>query len=208
MSDAANMVNSYLKSRDFGVARKPKATLKATTMIKKTILICLVATTVCLLARAQDQEEPKRAPSTQEERKRFVAIVHKMEQTPLDSALTPDIEWALKWLQDIPDINVSICPAPLGSLVDENYEYRSRISVQFTLAMGVYLIENPQKAADTVSQYLAGVESAVKTYKAILKSKPQAKSRAMDELVAKEAEGELPDFVRDASKYCEDTSHA
>jgi trehalose-6-phosphate synthase len=74
--------------------------------------------------------------------------------------------------------------------------------------MGAYLIENPQKAADTVAQYVAGVESAVKAYKAILKSKPQAKSRAMDELVAKEAEGQLPDYVRDVSKDCEDTNHA
>jgi hypothetical protein len=184
--------------------------LRAATMIKKIVLICLMATSVCLFAKAQaqDQEQPKRAPSTPEERKRFVTIVHKMEQTPLDPALTPDIEWALKWLQDIPDINVSICPLPLGSLVDENYPYRSRISVQFTLAMGAYLIENPQKAADTVAQYVAGVESAVKAYKAILKSKPQAKSRAMDELVAKEAEGQLPDYVRDVSKDCEDTNHA
>jgi hypothetical protein len=176
-------------------------------MIRKAILFWLIASAVCLLAFPQDQEEPKRAPSTPEERKRFVAIVHKMEQSPLDPALTPDVEWALQWLQDIPDVNVSICPFPLGSLMeDSSYQYRTRIAVQFTLAMGVYLIENPQKAADTVSQYLAGVQSALKAYKAILKAKPQAKSRAMDDLVAKEAEGELGDFVREASKFCEDTS--
>jgi hypothetical protein len=175
-------------------------------MIRKAILFWLMASAVCLLAFPQDQEEPKRAPSTPEERKRFVAIVHKMEQSPLDPALTPDVEWALQWLQDIPDVNVSICPFPLGSLAEESYQYKTRIAVQFTLAMGVYLIENPQKAADTVSQYLAGVQSALKAYKAILKAKPQAKSRAMDDLVAKEAEGELGDFVREASKFCEDTS--
>ena len=87
----------------------------------------------------------------------------------------------------------------------ENYQYRSRIGVQFTLAMGAFLIEHPQKASDTNSQYKAGVESALRMYKAILKSKPEAKSKALDELLDKQAEGTLDDFIRQAGKMCEDT---
>ena len=174
--------------------------------MKKAILLWLVMVAVCVSALPQDDQTPKRAPSTPEERKRFVAIVHKLEQSPLDQSLNSEVDWALHWLQDIPDINVSVCPLPLGTLTQENYQYKTRLSVLFVLAMGAYLVDHPQKAADTVSQYLAGAESAVRAYKAILKAKPQAKSRSMDELVAKEAEGQLADFIRDVAKLCEDTS--
>lgn len=174
--------------------------------MRKPLKILLFITCLLSLSFAQDDQAPKRAPSTPEERKRFVAIVHKLEQSPLDQSLNSEVDWALHWLQDIPDINVSVCPLPLGTLTQENYQYKTRLSVLFVLAMGAYLVDHPQKAADTVSQYLAGAESAVRAYKAILKAKPQAKSRSMDELVAKEAEGQLADFVRDVAKLCEDTN--
>lgn len=174
--------------------------------MRKSLKILLFVICFFSLSFAQDDQAPKRAPSTPEERKRFVAIVHKLEQSPLDQSLNSEVDWALHWLQDIPDINVSVCPLPLGTLTQENYEYKTRLSVLFVLAMGAYLVDHPQKAADTVSQYLAGAQSALRAYKAILKAKPQAKSRSMDELVAKEAEGQLEDFVRDVAKLCEDTN--
>jgi hypothetical protein len=180
-------------------------------MMRKTFLLVLAILSLCVIASSQDQQQdqqqaPTRAPSTPEERKRFVAIVHKLEQSPLDQSLNSDVDWALHWIQDIPDINVSICPTPLGNLTQEDYQYKTRLSVLFVLAMGAYLVDHPQKAADNNSQYIAGVQSAIKAYKAILKTKPQAKSQSMDELVAKDAEGTLDDFVRDAAKACEDTN--
>lgn len=109
-------------------------------------------------------------------------------------------------MQDIPDINVTLCFAPLGHFVIEENRYDSRIRGQFVLGMGAFLVEHPQKAADNVAVYLAGVESALKAYRSILKSNPEAKSHTLDELVGKQDEGGLEDFVRDASKACDDTN--
>jgi hypothetical protein len=159
-----------------------------------------------LFAGAQDQQDQKRPPSTPEERKRFIALVHKLEKTPLDSSLNSEVSWALQWLQDIPDVNVTICFDPLGPFVAEQYSYGTRIRGQFVLGMGAFLIEHPQKTADVSATYLAGVESALKAYKSILKSKPEAKSKALDDLVSKQDSGELTEFVRNASKACEDTN--
>ena len=171
--------------------------------MRKSLKILLFLICFCSLSFSQDDQSPKREPSTPEERKSFV---HKVEQAPVHHSLNSEDDWALHWLQDVPDINVSVCPYPLGTLTQEDYQYKTRLSGLFVLAMGAYLVDHPQKAADTISQYLAGVESAIRAYKAILKAKPQAKSRSMDELVAKEAEGQLADFVRDAAKLCEDTN--
>lgn len=168
------------------------------------ILLSLIFLTV--VAATQDQQQEKRPPSTPEERKRFLTLVHKLEKTPLDQSLNSEVAWALKWLEDIPDVNVSICFDPLGPFIIEKYRYDSRIRGQYVLGMGAYLLDHPQKAADNRAQYLAGVESALKAYKSILKTKPEAKSQGLDGLVSKQDEGQLADFVRDASKGCEDTS--
>lgn len=173
--------------------------------MRKRLTLCVIIL-ISLLAGAQDQQEEKRPPSTPEERKRFVALVHKLEKTPLDPNLNPEISWALKWLNDVPDVNVNICFEPLGHFVDEDYRYDLRIRGQFVLGMGAFLIERPQKTADSSAVYLAGVESALKAYRSILKTKPEAKSRGLDQLLSKQEDGDLADFVRDASKGCDDTN--
>jgi len=178
--------------------------------MRRSLLMLLPVIFLVALAGAQDQDQdqPKRGPSTPEERKRFIALVQKLEKSPLDQSLRPEVVWAEKWLNDVPDINVSLCSAPLGRLVAENYKYAGHISVQFAFGMAVFLIQHPDKKGDLVAQYLAGVHEALHTYKSLLKSQPQAQSESLDELVAKDAEGTLADFVRDASKDCEDTNKA
>ena len=173
-------------------------------MRRRTYLL-VTMTLMSAFACAQDETEPKRGPSTAEERKRFVEVVNKFEKTPLDPGMIPDIDWARKWLEDVPDVNVTVCPTPLGNLLVEDYQYKSRIGVQFTLAMGAYLIQHPDKASDNVSQYLAGVQSALRMYKAILKTNPAANSTALEELLDKQADGTLDDFIQKASRLCEDT---
>jgi len=176
--------------------------------MRRSLSILLPIVFLTVFACAQDQDAPKRGPSTPEERKRFMTLVQKLEKTPLDQSLRPEALWAKNWLNDIPDINVSICPAPLGGLVEEKYKYAGQVSIQFAFGMAVYLIQHPDKAADRNAQYLAGVQEALRTYKSILKSEPRAQSGAMDELVGKEAEGTLADFVKEAANACGDTDKA
>jgi hypothetical protein len=156
---------------------------------------------LCISAFPQDRGGPKRAPSTPEERKRFVALVHRLEKTPLDENLDSETKWAMQWLDDVPDITVTICWAPLGHFPMERYRYEARIRGQFVLGMGAYQIEHGAKQADEI--YLAGVESALKAYRAILKSKPDATSHSLDELQAMQDDGGLQKYVHDASKNCD-----
>ena len=156
-------------------------------------------------ASAQDEpDKPKRGPSTQEERKRFVALTHKLETTPLDKGLYQEKGWAKIWLDAVPDINVTICPLVFGEdFLASRYKYAPQLSYQVTFASAVYIIEHPDKAKDTLAQYTAGVESALKAYKAILKSEPEAKSKSLDDLLEKQSQGKLAEFVREASKECD-----
>jgi len=161
---------------------------------------------LCFVSAASAQNEPKRAPSTAEERQRFVTLTRKLEQTPLDKSLYDEKRWAAKWLEDIPDVNVNICAPILFGLdfVKEQNKYAPQLSYQATFAEAVFIIEHPDKKSDTTAQYVAGVESALKAYSSIVKSEPGAKSKALDDLLEKQKQGKLADFVRDASKECDD----
>lgn len=164
----------------------------------------LVVILLCSIACAQN--EPKRAPSTAEERQRFLSLTRKLEQNPLDKSLYDDKKWAKQWLEDVPDINVNIC-APLlfgVEFLKEQNKYTPQLSYQATFGSATYIIEHPDKAGDTAAQFVAGVESALKAYNSIVKSDPQAKSKALDDLLEKQKKGKLADFVHDASKGCED----
>jgi hypothetical protein len=149
------------------------------------------------------QNEPKRGPSTAEERTRFVGLVHKLEQNPLDKNLYADKEWALKWIEDIPDITVDICPLVLGQdFMTSHYKYANQVMGQVVLGNVVFLIEHPDKKSDRVAQYTAGVESALKAYKGILRADPIS-SRPLEELLRLQTEGKLADFVKTTAKDCQ-----
>jgi len=175
-------------------------------MRKARIFSFILLSLSILSLHAAQNDQPKRAPSTAEERQRFLGLTRKLEQNPLDKTLYADKKWAKQWLEDIPDINVNICaPVLFGvDFIREQNKYTPQLSYQATFAEAAYIIEHPDKKNDTTAQYLAGVESALKAYSAIVKSEPGAKSKALDDLLEKQKQGKLADFVRDASKECDD----
>ena len=165
----------------------------------------LLFLSILSLCSAQD-DQPKRAPSTAQERQRFLALTRKLEQSPLDKSLYEEKKWAKKWLEDIPDINVNICaPVLFGvDFLSEQNKYTPQLSYQATFGSAAYIIEHPDKAGDLDSQFIAGVESALKSYSSIIKGEPGAKSKALDGLLEKQKQGKLADFVRSASASCQD----
>jgi hypothetical protein len=50
-------------------------------------------------------------------------------------------------------------------------------------------IENPDKAVDAKATEFGALESVLKTYQAILKQKPDAKAKPLDDLVKKHSQG-------------------
>jgi len=44
-----------------------------------------------------------------------------------------------------------LCPALLGEFNDAKYKYRHEITRQYMLASSAFIIENPDKAADPIS---------------------------------------------------------
>ena len=159
--------------------------------------IILLAT----IAVAQGQQQSQqRGPSTPEERQRFLTFAHKFEQAPLDKNLQSEKEWALMWLIQVPDVNVSICAAALGNFLKSKYKYSGEIIAEQTFASGVFVLEHPEKADDKLAQYVAAAEGALNAYKAILQIHPDAKSKDLDQLLEKQAQGQLAEFERQSTQ--------
>jgi hypothetical protein len=168
--------------------------------MRKATTLCFIL--LCFASWALAQDEPKRGPSTSEERQRFVALTHKLEQNPLDKSLYAEKRWALDWIHDIPDINIVVCPTVLGEdFLESRYRYADDLLYQVVFGNVVFLIEHPDKKSDLVAQYTAGVESALKAYKGILKADPII-SRTLEDLLERQSHGKLADFIRENTKEC------
>jgi hypothetical protein len=167
--------------------------------MRKAELFCSVILLLfCLGSAAQD----KRAPSTPEERKRFVSVTREVIRSPLDSSKNADVKWALQWLSEVPDIIVDPCPIPLENLTASGNPYSPRIFGIYVLAMGVHAIEHPGKVSDPAQQFLAGVEGALKAYEVILRADSDAASDDLDDLLARQRAGTLQGLMQQASQAC------
>ncbi len=173
--------------------------------MRKAPVFSFIMFSLSILSLYATQDEPKRAPSTAQERQRFLSLTRKLEKGPLEKSLYDEKKWAKQWLEEVPDINVNVC-APLlfgTDFINEQNKYTPQLSYQATFAEAAYIIEHPDKKDDTTAQYIAGTESALKAYSAIVKSDPSARSKALDDLLDSQQQGKLADFVRRSSKGCE-----
>lgn len=148
-----------------------------------------------LLCTLPVQRASAQSTSTPEERLTWVEITHKLESNPLDDAVNKQGEAAFKRLSEVHDVHVLLCPALLSEFNGMKYTYSHTITRQYMLASGAFQIQNPDKAADAKATNLAAVESVLKTYQSILQQKPDAKAKALDDLLKKQSQGKLVEYV-------------
>jgi hypothetical protein len=142
----------------------------------------------------------ERGPSTAEDRARVVQLVQKLQANPIDPRLTSDREWALQWLIEVPDVNVTICPDLLAPVLGTQYRYRSDLIVFNTLASAVFVIQNPGANLFRVNQ--AALERTLAAYQSILKARPTATLQGLDDLVEMKNNGGLDKYVQSATENC------
>ena len=155
------------------------------------ILVLVVGVLFTFTARVSAQDA-----STPEERAQWVEVTHKLESAPLDDSVNKQGEAVFKRLSDVHDVHVLLCPALLTEFNGMKYAYAHTITRQYMMASGAFQIENPDKVADAKATTLAAVESVLKTYQAILKQKPDAKAKQLDDLLKKQSQGKLNDALK------------
>jgi hypothetical protein len=169
-------------------------------MRNQTSMLSVVS--LLLLAALAVSAQQKRGPSTPEERAKAVQFVHDLESNPLGPQAKSEREWLTLWLIEVPDITVEVCPRLLGPEIPDKKKFGTEIFSQLMYSEVAFIIENPDKAKETVEVHAAGVGGCLKTYEAILKEHPKARSKALDEILSRRDKGELKDHVQEAMKFC------
>jgi hypothetical protein len=164
--------------------------------------LLLIALIIACGVSASSSLAQKRAPSTAAERKRAVEIATLLENDPLNKNANNLSRELLIWLIEIPDITVTICTGMLGDYSKIKGDYAGTITTQLSFAETKFVIEHPEEAKDQYRVYLAGVESALRTYQNIKKAKPRVRLEPLEELLVKQQAGQLPEFIRNAMVGC------
>ena len=133
-------------------------------------------------------------PGFQNESEMLIKTVMLLEEKPFDKEVDKMRERALKWLIETDKVSVTLCSMMI-SRVEDKYKYKSDVFTQYTLGMGAFKLNNPDKAQDEAAVQLGGIESALRFYEAIAKEKPKTKSAFMDELLTRRAAGSLAEYV-------------
>ena len=164
----------------------------------KRFFINALALAIVLLFAASSLAQDRK-PSTPQERETAVKVARLLETDPFHKDAKKMREWILRWVINVPDIQVELCSAYMPPEKSTDKNYGSEIFNQTMFSSAAFIIEHPDQANDRVAVHLAGVEGALKVYENILTTKPKAKSAFYDGLLEKRNKGELRAFVEEAT---------
>lgn len=128
----------------------------------------------------------------------FIKAVKILEQDPFIKDAKKYRETLTFYLIETKDVSVALCSSDATKAVfDKKYKFSNELFSQNMFGMAVFKLENPDKSKDEHAAQLAGFESLLKAYEAMVKANPKAKYAAADELLAKRTDGTLAKFVAD-----------
>ena len=125
----------------------------------------------------------------------LIRMVRLLEEKPFDDNAKKYREWAFLYVVQTKDVSVKVCTDLTKPFMDKKNKYGSELLVHHSIAMAAFKLENPAMADNEVAAQLAGMESTLKSYEAMVKEKPKARFAALDSLAEKRNKGELAAFI-------------
>lgn len=128
----------------------------------------------------------------------FIKAVKILEKEPFIKDVKKYREALTFYLIETNDVSIVLCTSDATTLLfNKKYKFSSDLFSQNMFGMGVFKLENPDKKDDEVAAQLAGVESVLRTYEAMVKENAKAKYSAADDLIAKRNDGTLAKLIAD-----------
>ena len=139
---------------------------------------------------------PAAAPATAErpagesDEARFVRLTRHLEAQPLSDADKSIRSWLFTWANDHPDLVVVVCDI-LGPVPVEQHPWSGYLLTQSVFGNAAFQIEHPDRREDLVSVQLAGIESALAAYDALVAAQPDRRIPYFDALAGHRQAGSL-----------------
>jgi hypothetical protein len=117
-----------------------------------------------------------------------------LEEKPFDKDAKNIRSWAIIWVTQTDKVGVTVCSLLLSGLNDK-YKYNPEILAQYTIGMAAFKLSNPDRTKDEDAAQIAGIESALIAYQAMVKEQPKAKNPFLDDLVTKRVGDSWANYV-------------
>jgi hypothetical protein len=157
------------------------------------VLLFVFSCPLLLSTRALAQE---RSPSTAEERAKVIDLTRKLETDPLNPQAEEWRVWLAKWIDEVPDVIVPVCPGLLPQLLRSSRNYSHELAMQVVYSSAAFIVEHPEQQIDQQAVFQAGVDGMLKSYQSILKARPRARWYFLDSLIQMRDKGELKEYLR------------
>jgi hypothetical protein len=154
---------------------------------------CVLGCTI--LAGSQPAIATDRGPSTPEERKQALAIIHRFQGDPFNPEVQPQIQWVAQWTRDVPDIRLDLCMS-FYKLDGAKKADGAALFNAMLLAQTAFVLENPEHQDDGLAQVQAGVQGMLNFYALLLKTNPSDRQPYLDKLIKQRNAGTLAQFVK------------
>ena len=161
-------------------------------------VLALVLWCSCSLSLAQDAAGKA---SAVRDKQTVLGVIEALEGDPLAPRAHELRAGLFRWLTEVPDLEVVLCPDVLGK-IDEFGTHAREVTMQLSFSQAGFLLRNPSGNARSVPAQLAGAVGALRVYQAIRKADPKARSKVLDELVQKQESGALEAHVAKGWQVC------
>ncbi|MDC8014201.1 hypothetical protein [Tahibacter soli] len=118
-----------------------------------------------------------------------------LERKPLAAEAPDQRQWLLHWVNDTPDYTVTVCDV-LTEGQKVGSPYSAELLAQQLFGNVAYQIAHPSGLKDEITLQMAGIESALRTYQALIAHDPTAHVAYLDTLLEKQRAGALNAFMR------------
>jgi hypothetical protein len=122
-----------------------------------------------------------------------VRYTEALENNPFRSDAAEMRKWLMQWLTQTDDFSVTVCDI-LGPIPGTKVPNGPNLLLQQMFGNVAFQIKNPNRS-DTVSVQVAGVESLLKSYLAILAKDPGARIPHLDNLLTRQRSGSLKEHM-------------
>lgn len=118
-----------------------------------------------------------------------------LEKNPLSTEAPDQRQWLLHWVNDTPDYTVTVCDV-LAEGQKVGSPYSAELFAQQLFGNVAFQIAQPTGLKDEITLQMAGIDSVLRTYRALLARDPTAHVTYLDTLLEKDRAGELKAFMR------------
>jgi hypothetical protein len=149
------------------------------------VIVLLMLGVACGMAFGQAA-----APQPETAEAKFVRLTRFLETQPLADEDKSKRTWLLDWATQSPDVIVVVCDI-LGPIPGQERRFGGHLLTQMLFGNAAYQIAHPESKEDVVAVQLAGVESSLAAYSAIVAAHPETRIPHFDEMLQNQQGGSL-----------------